>query len=264
MIYNLIVDGRGLKLMFDQRIQMNYDKLSTNEKEMLTYIMGNRKDIIKMSLVELGENLLSSKSSVLRFTQKLGFRGYTDMKYSLEQSLTQVAIEPTDLTAILRSEISKTFNYAEQVNFHPLIDKMHNSENVYLYATGFSQNNMTKEFSNDIFLSGRLNFLISGETNFEMITHKLTPQDLVIITSMSGNTQSIQGTIKNLNMNKVPICSVTTFGKNFLSAHSNFQLYYETSLLPSHMSSDASSMIGLNIILTILARKYREFILFDE
>lgn len=54
------------------------------------------------------------------------------------------------------------------------------------------------------------------------------------------------------------------FGKNFLSSNSDYQLYYEISNLPSPIVAGGASMIGLNIILTILARKYREFILFDE
>lgn len=251
-------------MIFDQHIQIHYDQLSDNEKEMVNYLRKHRKNVVKMSIVELGESLLSSKSSVLRLAQKLGFRGFTDMKYAIEQSLHQVAIEPTDLVATFKNEIQQTFQYAEQTNFQPLIDRVYHAKNVYLYATGFSQNNMTKEFSNDLFVSGRPNFLISGETNFNMISHTLTEEDLVIVTSLSGNTPSIQETIKNLNINRVPICSVTSFSKNFLRDHSDYQLYYETSELPSNVIDGATSIVGLNIILTIFARKYREFVLFDQ
>lgn len=251
-------------LLFDQHIQLHYDQLSGNEKEMVNYLRKNRETVIHLSIIELGEVLLSSKSSVLRLAKKLGFRGFTDMKYAIEQSLQQIAIEPTDLVATFKNEIQQTFQYADQTNFQKLIDCMYRANNVYLYATGFSQNNMTKEFSNDLFLSGRPNFLISGETNFEMIAHTLTEADFVIVTSLSGNTPSIKQAIRHLNMNGVPICSVTAFGKNFLRDHSKYQLYYETSPLPSSVVEGATSLVGLNIILTIFARKYREFVLFDE
>jgi RpiR family glv operon transcriptional regulator len=80
--------------------------------------------------------------------------------------------------------------------FQVLVTQIKTAKNVLIYATGFTQNNYSKDFSNDLFLSGRPNFLISGETNFEMIRHTLTSEDLVIITSLSGNTLSIQNTIK--------------------------------------------------------------------
>lgn len=249
---------------FDQHLKLNYEKLSEGEQEMVHYIVNHPSDIIKLSINELGDRLLSSKSSVLRLSKKLGFRGFSEMKYSIEQSLVQTAISPTDLVATLQKEVEMTFQYAKQTNFQPILDELKNATHVYLYATGFTQNNYTKDFSNDLFLSGRTNFLLSGETNFEMISQTLTTDDLIIVTSLSGNTPAIKNTIKNLQLYKIPLLSITVFGKNFLSSASNYQLYYETTELPSPIVSGGSSMIGLNIILTILARKYREFVLFDE
>ncbi|MBV7392107.1 MurR/RpiR family transcriptional regulator [Enterococcus sp. ALS3] len=249
---------------FDQHIKINFEKLSKNEQEMIYYILNHKTEVITLSINELGNKLLSSKSSVLRLAKKIGFRGFSEMKYSIEQSLLQTTIAPTDLVATLQKEIDQTFQYASQTNFQPLLDKIKQANQLYLYATGFTQNNYTKDFSNDLFLSGRPNYLISGETNFEMISQTLTADDLVIVTSLSGNTPAIKNAIKNLQLIKVPICSVTFFGKNFLSDAADYQLYYETSELPSLMVTGSYSMVGLNIILTILARKFREYILFDE
>ena len=187
---------------FEQNVRLNFDLLSDNEKDMVFFIRTHKAQVVHMSIVELGEQLLSSKSSVLRLAKKLGFRGYSEMKYSLEQSIVQSVIPPA--------------------------------------------------------------MLISGETNFEMLSHTLTKDDFVIVTSLSGETPSIKSTIKNLNMNRIPLCGVTELGKNFLSEHSDFLLYYETRELPSNLIEGSRSMIGLNILLSILSRKYREFILFDE
>lgn len=249
---------------FEQHIKMNYEKLSEGEQEMIYYIVNHPSEVIELSINELADKILSSKSSVLRLSKKMGFRGYTEMKFSIEQSLLQPAISPTDLIATMQREIELTFQYAKQTNFHPLLDTIKQADHLYLYATGFTQNNFTKDFSNDLFLSGRTNFLISGETNFEMISQTLSIDDFVIVTSLSGDTPAIKNTIRNLQLHKIPMLSVTAFGKNFLSSNSDYQLYYEISNLPSPIVAGGASMIGLNIILTILARKYREFILFDE
>lgn len=87
---------------FNQQIKLNYDGLSTSDKEMVQYIKKNREEVISLSIVDLGERLLSSKSTVLRLVQKLGFRGYSDFKYSLEQSLHDTFIAPSDLTGELK------------------------------------------------------------------------------------------------------------------------------------------------------------------
>lgn len=249
---------------FEQHVKLNFEGLSDSEMEMINYIRSHKKEVNEMTIIQLGDVLLSSKSSVLRLAKKLGFRGFSDMKYALAESLQQQAIMPEDLVGNLERDIAKTFQYAQQVNFQPLLDRIKGARNVVLYATGFTQNNYTKDFSNDLFLSGRPNFLISGETNFEMIAYTLNQEDLVIITSLSGNTPSIRDTVKMLRLNRVPLCSVTVFGKNFLSDNADYQLYYEVSPLPSNIVEGAISMVCLNITLSILSRKYREFVLFDE
>ncbi|MEJ4291287.1 MurR/RpiR family transcriptional regulator [Enterococcus faecium] len=249
---------------FEQNVRLNFDLLSDNEKDMVFFIRTHKAQVVHMSIVELGEQLLSSKSSVLRLAKKLGFRGYSEMKYSLEQSIVQSVIPPTDLIALLKDEINRTFQLADQTNFQPILEQLKAAKTVVVYATGFTQNNFSKDFVNDLILSGRPAMLISGETNFEMLSHTLTKDDFVIVTSLSGETPSIKSTIKNLNMNRIPLCGVTELGKNFLSEHSDFLLYYETRELPSNLIEGSRSMIGLNILLSILSRKYREFILFDE
>lgn len=249
---------------FEQNVRLNFDLLSDNEKDMVFFIRTHKAQVVHMSIVELGEQLLSSKSSVLRLAKKLGFRGYSEMKYSLEQSIVQSVIPPTDLIALLKDEINRTIQLADQTNFQPILEQLKAAKTVVVYATGFTQNNFSKDFVNDLILSGRPAMLISGETNFEMLSHTLTKDDFVIVTSLSGETPSIKSTIKNLNMNRIPLCGVTELGKNFLSEHSDFLLYYETRELPSNLIEGSRSMIGLNILLSILSRKYREFILFDE
>ena len=64
------------------------------------------------------------------------------------------AVVPTDLVEKFRKEIDKTFEYASQVNFATLISEIHKARQVILYATGFTQNNYTKQFSSELFMAG--------------------------------------------------------------------------------------------------------------
>lgn len=249
---------------FDQHIQVYFESLSDSEKEIIYYIQNHKQEIVNLSAVDFAEKVLSSKSSISRLSQKLNYKGFSEMKYAIEQDLKKAIVAPSDLVEIIRQNIDKTFQYAEQVNFQPLLFQMKNANNILIYATGFTQHNYSSDFSNELFLSNRPNFLISGETSFEIISQTLTKNDLVFVVSLGGNTKNIQNTIKFLNLNKIPLCSVTSFGKNFLTQYSNYQLFYETSKVPSPITDSATNMIGLNIILSILSQKYREFILFDE
>ena len=246
---------------FDTQAGLIYSTLSDNEKDMIQYIRNHKSDVVEMPINELAKVLLSSKSSVLRLAQKLGYTGYSELKYSLKKDIVKKAVVPTDLVEKFRKEIDKTFEYATV--FATLISEIHKARQVILYATGFTQNNYTKQFSSELFMSGRSNYIVSGEANFEVISHSLTSDDFVIIISLSGNTPGIRTIVNELNMKDIPILSITELGKNFLVENSDYQLYYNTTEFPLE-DEHIISMNAVGIILTILARKYQEFAFFDE
>ena len=248
---------------FDTQAGLFYNILNDNEKEMVQYIRNHKQEVIAMPINELAKVLLSSKSSVLRLAKKLGFTGYSELKYSLKKDKVQKAIVPTDLTEKFKKEVEKTFEYATQVNYVPLVYDIHHARQVIIYATGFVQNNYAKQFSSELFLAGRSNYIVSGESNFEVISHSLTSEDLVIIISYSGNTPGIRQTVNGLNMKNIPILSITQLGKNFLTESSTYQLYYDVTEFPLD-DEKIISMNAVGIALTILVRKYQEFVFYDE
>lgn len=249
---------------FDQHVKVVYDVLSPSEKETINYIRQNQQVVSTMSINELASHVLSSRSTILRLAKKLGFRGYTDLKYALEENLKQPSIIPSDLIGNLHDDVVKTFQYAQQVNFEPLIDAINKAQTLVIYTSGYTQESYAREFSKELMLVGKNNYILSGKSSFEIASLRLTTADLVIAISLSGAVTGVRDTITELVLNGIPICSVTDFGKNFLEEHAKYKLFYQTSPLPSPYSDKERSMVGLNIILMILARKYREAVLFDE
>jgi RpiR family glv operon transcriptional regulator len=238
--------------------------LTEAEQEMTRYILNNRELVSQIGIVKLGTLLLSSKSSVLRLAKKLGFNGFSDMKHTLQHSPITPMLEPMDLMGDLKQGLSHMLNYSEQTNFQPFLSKLKNARMIYLFATGFSQNNYTKEFSKDLMVNGRSNMLISGETNLALSIKSMSPDDLIVFTSLSGETPIIKDSVRNLSFKEIPIASFTRFGKNFLSNHATFPMFFEANDIPSPNDEVQSSMVGLTLILDIVTRKYREFILYDE
>ena len=249
---------------FETSVKLHYDELTEAEQEMTRYILNNRELVSQIGIVKLGTLLLSSKSSVLRLAKKLGFNGFSDMKHTLQHSPITPMLEPMDLMGDLKQGLSHMLNYSEQTNFQPFLSKLKNARMIYLFATGFSQNNYTKEFSKDLMINGRSNMLTSGETNLALSIKSMSPDDLIVFTSLSGETPIIKDSVRNLSFKEIPIASFTRFGKNFLSNHATFPMFFEANDIPSPNDEVQSSMGGLTLILDIVTRKYREFILYDE
>ena len=74
---------------FDTQAGLIYSTLSDNEKDMIQDIRNHKADVVDMPINELAKVLLSSKSSVLRLAQKLGYTGYSELKYSLKKDIVK-------------------------------------------------------------------------------------------------------------------------------------------------------------------------------
>lgn len=66
---------------FDRVLSKHYDSLSQIENQISKYIVENKSRMKEISITELAEKSYTSKSSVLRFVQKLGFSGFIEFKY---------------------------------------------------------------------------------------------------------------------------------------------------------------------------------------
>lgn len=248
-------------MKFQDTVRLHYDSLNETEKDMISTLMEHLDDYCALSITDLGKMLRSSRSSVLRMAQKLGYRGYSEMKYEMQLAVNTREVIPSNLAEEYRHDVMRTFELANSVNFLPLIEKMERCRNLILYATGFVQNNYTKQLGSELFLYGRPNHLISGETNFDIISKTLGPEDLVIIVSLSGNTPGVIPIVNMLNIRKVPVCSVTRVSENALLRSSQYHLFYECSNLPVEKGTEMNT---LSIILSLLSLKYLEHVLYDE
>jgi len=64
----------------EELINKNYEYLSDTDFTIAKYVLANKDKIGNMGINQLAKNSLASKSSVLRFAQKLGFGGYSEFK----------------------------------------------------------------------------------------------------------------------------------------------------------------------------------------
>ena len=91
-------------------INEHFNELNENEKAIIEYIIKNKANCQEMTIIELAKETLTSKSSILRLTQKLGFSGYSEFKYSIRKDISKknVTGEKQDLYSLQIKDIEAT------------------------------------------------------------------------------------------------------------------------------------------------------------
>ena len=86
------------------KIRSERDQMSAIERRIADFLLENAHLLRDYSSQQLADALQISQSSVVKFSQKLGFKGYPDLKYSVGEAVArnnggQVSAKPTRAAA---------------------------------------------------------------------------------------------------------------------------------------------------------------------
>ncbi|MGG0717474.1 MurR/RpiR family transcriptional regulator [Robertmurraya massiliosenegalensis] len=249
--------------MLQDLINKHYDKLTENDLETLQYVLNHIEACSNMSIMELAKACAMSKSSILRMTQKLGFSGYSEFKYSLKNEQQEMK-QHQNLFDIQVEEIEMTRKLFKQNQMDPVYQHIHEAETIYGFATGWGQKNAMEELSRNLIACDKKMFIIPAEREFDILLSRIKQNDLVMIISLSGDVTNIMNSVRQLSFRGVPTLSITSFKNNKLAELSTYNVYYESTKLGRYYGFEHRSFIGLFSILDLIYRGYLNFALEKE
>lgn len=251
-------------MTLEQLIHQHLEELSELDKDILQFILANPEQVQSSGIMELATMVHASKSSVLRTTKKLGFSGYSELKYFLRHSEAneQTETNEKDIFEKQFDDIKKTLEYMHSVNLEPINEMFDKSQIIYCYATGFSQKNAIDEFYKMMLTVDKRVLVLPNKTELDVVMPIITKNDCVIVASLSGETDEIKENLTAFEVRKIPVLSVTAIGDNYFARHSTFHLnYYCDYFVVGRRHTQAQSLIGLNCLMDYLSRSYSVYTL---
>lgn len=258
------MNGEVLFLSLEELINKNYEYLSDTDFSIAKYVLANKEKIGKMGIHQLATNSLASKSSVLRFSQKLGFSGYSEFKNFMkwEDASPDEQPEPNELFNQIIFDVNKTLEYLKNVDLEPIYDAIEASDHIYVISTGIAQKNQAEELQRLFLLIGKPVQIIPGtvHTNeYKRIIEKLTSKDLIVLFSLSGENPNLQGLLDIPAVKGTKIISLTNFKNNWLSGHADFNLYASSTMNPIPENWWVQSASSFFIVVEALAFGYIDY-----
>lgn len=233
----------------------NQAKFTENEKDTLSRMMDIMDAIPNLSINELAKQVHTSKSSILRLSQKLGFSGYSEFKYYLKTSNTEKNIESKDLLSIQTGDIEKTKSILDKLDLVRILKLFQESNRIYFYGTGYAQRNAINEFFIDILTLGKYSLFLPSKSELKLQVANMQSNDLVVIVSLSGTCNEIKDSIFQLKAKHVPFISITNFSQNFLSNQTPYNLFfYATPVYLTQTRQEFRTFLGLHIVFDTIFR----------
>ena len=236
-----------------------FNKLTNSEQKVFTYIYANQQKVIKMKINDLAKETFTSKTVIINLYQKLGFEGFSDLKYYLKSSNSADADIKVleDLQYGLKQNIEKTFVVIEADLYKKISREVIEAKTVYVFARGTSK--AAGYYLNHLLLTLGVKCIFVKDYNLlTLVGNTLESDELVILISLSGNTEKILEVANIAKVKGSRTIAITSFGNNELSKISDYTLHCVSNDTETKFN-DSISRIGMFIVIEMLVNSIKEF-----
>lgn len=124
-------------------IQNHFEEFTKSEKEIAIYIINNPQEIFRYNILDLVKLTKTSKSAIIRFTQKLGYNGFTEFKFDLRRAIISNDNEFIENNSIIRTYIECLTQMEAEIDNKQIISfakNILNAHNIKIIGNGRTYN----------------------------------------------------------------------------------------------------------------------------
>lgn len=240
------------------------DNFTKSEKKISNYIIENVNAIIYGSVQDIAAKTNTSPAAVIRFSKKLGYNGFTELKLDLAKDNTEEIplfsekiSEKDSLKTIVKkslasdtSAVQQTYKLLRIETLNDAVQAMKKAKRIYLFgisSSGICCYDLAQKLS-------RVGYDVVFYNDFHMqlaATTYITKDDVALAVSYSGNTKEINVAMEHAKSQGATTISITQFIKSPLLKFSDLILYVpsqEKDLRLGAVSSRNSSLILTDLL----------------
>lgn len=252
--------GRGLKSEFAERCRVCSDKFSRAEKQIAAYILDNEESVADYSIQLLAEKAEVGVASVIRFSKTLGYSGFADMKFQMQQGRLVLDRQDINIASIddVNAVKQKVLQFAQATlekcimnNSDETMDKVSDAVvhagNVLFVGAGASSGVAMSNAS--IFTSiGVSAFYQSDPLMYARTASLLKSNDILVALSYSGYSKYIGDAMLRAKNSGAIVVLVTAFKNTLLGKYADYELYTVPRNLENNVNTSTTAMTQFAVL----------------
>lgn len=248
----------------------NQKCMTVAEAGIVSYLVAHGRDLKRYSTRDLADATYTSAATVVRLCKKLGFSGFNEFKdrFLEEQRFLEQREDAVDANFPFTKEDNamRMANRIAQLHAQTIEDTMsllhyrdlqkatrllQRCGRVHIFSFGTTLN-QAESFREKMLKIGR-RVSISNNLNYQLYEARcLTPNDLAITISYSGETAKILTVAQACRERHVPILALTSYGDNSLTSYADCKLSLSSKERLFENTADFSTHVSVNLLLDIL------------
>lgn len=242
--------------LFEQAHQLS---LTPIEEALLAYLETHLPSCAYLKLEELGNAVYTSNASIVRFTQKLGFKGYHEFKYEVRKQLEQsTALPNTAQTLIDRSLASykDQLETLDMVQLEQIAQLLASHHPLYIYGSELSA--LVARYLQMILTTlDRSCILIEWRNLLEGISSTIEENAILFIISAHGDEKRYHSVFQKARERKATIVLLTCVDDSPLMELSSIALSSSDEIMELH-HVDINPRLGIFTIVQLLIELFAQ------
>lgn len=252
-------------MKFEELLNKNYNNLNQNDLIICKYILYHKKECSNYTIDELGAKCNVSRTTLLRFSQKLGLKGYSELKIILKWDLESEEEEFSNLDIeIVCDNYKRLIQTMLEKNCDNICEAIYNANRIFVYGTGAVQINLARELRRIFLSANRFIIPVDGSGESKTLMGFLNENDLYILISSSGETEPVLTIAQNLKLRNIKTISITRLKDSTLAKLSTYNLYVSTLMLKTNFERGYETSTLFFILIEMLFLKYLNFTMTKE
>ena len=246
--------GQGVFLFMLIKINHSfYDKLTSTEKQVITFINANTDKIANMSISAVAEQTFSSPATVSRTIKKCGIDGFAELRYLLSKKNSE-SENSIQVNEILKKSLMEVTNTIEHISIDQIlksIELIKKAPRIYILSRGLTIL-VAQEFSLKLQLLGYNIFQISDAAIMKKVSADIKSNELMIIFSISGTTEELVVSAENAKSLGAKLITCTCAENSPLVKMANIPLWGYKHKHTSITTVDVTSRFPLYVLSRII------------
>ncbi|MCC8125943.1 MAG: MurR/RpiR family transcriptional regulator [Clostridiales bacterium] len=247
-------------MRLEELVNDRYCRLNENDLLIWGYIQTHKRECCDIAIEELAKKCCISRTTISRFTQKLGFSGFREFKIRLQMEREGDAIQREILLDHVCKNFEKSIDEAKNTDMNSICESIYSARRLFVYGTGEVQDAAAKMVKRMFLNADKLFVALYGRSELIMATENLGPEDFVMLISLSGENELAINAAKRLKSQGVSTLSITKLSDNTLSGLCDRNLYIRTDILMNRAGVTFETGSSYFNLIEILCIRYLMYI----
>lgn len=214
-------------MKFENRLQRYQHLFTKTDQRIIDYIRQNGYSDAFSTINSLAYAIGTSPATMTRFSHKLGYSNFQDLKFNLQQELTEQTIENSPLIQRIhqyhQQVIQQTGEFIDKDKIKDFVHKLKTSRQILFAGLGSSGLSATEFYYRTMRMG--LNSNVSTDTHLMKIAASLlSKNDVFVAISNSGCTKELITAAKTAQQRNAYIVAITNFEGSALTEYADLVL----------------------------------------